>query len=205
MAPKNAFSYVLAIVFASLYIAAADPDILVDYIVPPNVTNVTADYFTYTGLRDVIRGAPPTDFTLTIVSMFEFPALNGQSVAYAFLQFPPHSVNEPHSHPRGSEILILLSGRLDVFLVDTDFKLFTKTLEKGEMFLFPKGLMHYQYNSDPRNQAVALSAFGSANFGRVSVPQALFNTSVPNIILAKSFNTDVATIQKIKNALSSKA
>ncbi|KAK3034922.1 hypothetical protein RJ639_032322 [Escallonia herrerae] len=205
MAPKNAFSYVLAIVLASLYMASADPDILVDYIVPPNVTNVTADYFTYTGLRGVIGGAPPTNFTLTVVTMIEFPALNGQSVSYAFLQFPPLSVNAPHSHPRGSEILLLLSGTLDVFLVDTNLKFFTKTLEKGDMFLFPKGLLHYQYNSNAKNQANALSAFGSANFGRVSVPEALFNTSVPDIILAKSFNTDVATIQKIKNGFGAKA
>ncbi|KAK3034921.1 hypothetical protein RJ639_032321 [Escallonia herrerae] len=201
MAPKNAFLYMLAIVLASLHIAAADPDILVDYIVPPNATNVTADYFTYTGLRGLIGGATPANFTLTIVSMFEFPALNGQSVSYAFLQFPPLSVNSPHSHPRGSEILLLLSGRLDIFLVDTDFKLFTTTLDRGDMFLFPKGLVHYQYNSDPKNPATALAAFGSANFGRVTLPQALFTTSVPDIVLAKSFQTDIATIQKIKNGL----
>ncbi|KAK2975674.1 hypothetical protein RJ640_025970 [Escallonia rubra] len=201
MAPKNAFLYTLAIVLASLYIAAADPDILVDYIVPRGATNVTADYFTYTGLRDIIEGATPKNFTLTIVSMIEYPALNGQSVSYAFLQFPPRSVNSPHSHPRGSEILLLLSGRLEVFLVDTDFKLFTKTLEKGEMFLFPKGLVHYQYNNDPKDPATALSAFGSANFGRVTLPETIFITSVPDIVLAKSFQTDIATIQKIKNGL----
>lgn len=66
------------------------------------------------------------------------------------------------------------------------------------MFVFPKGLVHYQYNSDAKNSTIAVSAFGSANAGLVSVPNTVFTTGIDNGILAKSFKTDIATIQKIK-------
>ncbi|GLT50068.1 hypothetical protein SLA2020_235800 [Shorea laevis] len=69
------------------------------------------------------------------------------------------------------------------------------------MFVFPKGLVHYQFNSNDKDFAIAVSAFGSASAGTVSVPAAVFATGIVDAILAKSFKTDVATIQKIKAGL----
>ena len=72
------------------------------------------------------------------------------------------------------------------------------------MFVFPKGLVHYQYNPDAQTPAVAIAAFGSSNLGSVSVPKALFNTDIDDVVLAKSFKTDVATIQALKVGLTPK-
>uniref|UniRef100_A0A2N9FKJ2 Germin-like protein n=1 Tax=Fagus sylvatica TaxID=28930 RepID=A0A2N9FKJ2_FAGSY len=152
------------------------------------------------------RGAPPpTAFKVSKASIAEFPALTGQSVSFAVLQFPAGSVNPPHTHPRSAELLFLLDGSLQVGFVDTTNKLFTQTLDAGDLFVFPKGLVHYQYNSDPNLPAIAVSAFGSANAGTVSVPNTVFNTSIDDGILAKSFKTDIATIQKIQAGLAPKA
>ncbi|TXG51060.1 hypothetical protein EZV62_023584 [Acer yangbiense] len=63
---------------------------------------------------------------------------------------------------------------------------------------FPKGLVHFQYNVDAQKPAMAFSAFGSANAGTVSLPITLFATSIDDMILAKAFKTDVATIQALK-------
>ncbi|KAF3943781.1 hypothetical protein CMV_029691 [Castanea mollissima] len=52
--------------------------------------------------------------------------------------------------------------------------------------------------SDFLNSAIAISAFGSANAGTISVPTSVFTTGIDNGILAKSFNTNIATIQAIK-------
>ncbi|MBA0601553.1 hypothetical protein Gorai_004727 [Gossypium raimondii] len=71
------------------------------------------------------------------------------------------------------------------------------------MFIFPKGLVHYQYNADPNNPAIAISSFGSANAGTVSLPKTLFATNIDDTILAKSFKTDVSTIQALKAGLAS--
>ncbi|XP_075633891.1 germin-like protein 9-3 [Castanea sativa] len=136
---------------------AGDPDILSDFIVPPNVTTVDASFFTFTGMRFL---APTTTFKVSKISLAEFPALNGQCT-------------------------------LQVGFVDTTNKLFTQTLKAGDIFVFPKGLVHFQYNSDTQIPALAVSSFGSANAGTVSLPNTLFTTGIDDNILAKSFKTDI--------------
>uniref|UniRef100_A0ACD5YC94 Uncharacterized protein n=1 Tax=Avena sativa TaxID=4498 RepID=A0ACD5YC94_AVESA len=132
--------------------------------------------------------------------MGEFPALNGLSVSYAKLRFPPGTVNPTHTHPRASELLLVIQGALSVGFVDTAGKLYAQDLVAGDMFVFPKGLVHFQSNKGA-NLAVALSAFGSANAGTVSVPVTVFGTNVDDAVLCKSFKTDLPTVQKLKAAL----
>ncbi|KAI9387915.1 hypothetical protein POPTR_010G240600v4 [Populus trichocarpa] len=196
---NQGFILILVLIFGCFQIAiSGDADIISDFIVPPNVTKVDGKLFTFTALRSLVGAKPPVSFTASKVSMVEFPALNGQSVSYAFLQYPAGTLNPPHTHPRSAELLFLVDGCLEVGFVDTANKLFTQTLEAGDMFVFPKGLVHYQYNNDPKNLAVAVSSFGSASAGTVSIPSTLFTTGVDSGILAKAFKTDVATIEKIK-------
>ena len=109
--------------------------------------------------------------------------------------------NPTHIHPRASELLFLSQVTLQVGFVDTTNKLFTQTLQKGDVFVFPKGLVHFQYNADMQEIALAISAFGSANAGTVSLPNTLFTTGIDDNVLAKSFKTDVATIQALKAGL----
>ncbi|KAJ9177913.1 hypothetical protein P3X46_009841 [Hevea brasiliensis] len=184
---------------------ASDPDILTDFIVPQNSTTFDGNFFTFTGLRGIFYGPDPTNFKVTKVSIADFPALNGQSVSYAVLQYPAGGVNPPHTHPRSAELFFVVYGSLEVGFVDTTNKLYAQTLQLGDIFVFPKGLVHYQYNADPKDPAIAISAFGSANAGTVSVPATVFATGIDDAILAKSFKTDVATIQKIKAGLATKA
>ena len=116
---------------------AGDPDITSDFIVPPSVTNVDSNFFTFTGMRILIQAPLPTAFKVTKASIAEFPALNGQSVSYAILQYPSGSVNPPHTHPRSAKLLFLLNGSLQVGFVDATNKLFTQTLQAGDLFVFP--------------------------------------------------------------------
>ncbi|KAL2511066.1 Germin-like protein subfamily 2 member 2 [Abeliophyllum distichum] len=183
---------------------AGDPDILTDFVLPTNLTNVDGTFFTFTGMRVLIGIPPPPTFKVLKASLAEFPALNGQSVSYAVLLYPAGSVNPVHTHPRSTELLFLAEGSLEVGFVDTTNKLFTQTLQAGDLFVFPKGLVHFQYNADAEVPAFAISAFGSANAGTVSLPNTLFNTSIDNNVLALSFKTDVATIQKLKEGLAPK-
>ncbi|BFG34791.1 hypothetical protein CerSpe_210650 [Prunus speciosa] len=182
---------------------AGDPDILTDFIAPPNGT-VHANFFTYIGFRVVVGEGPPAALKVLKASLIEFPALNGQSVSYAVIQFPSGTVNPPHTHLRAAELLLLVYGTLEVGFVDTKDNLFTQTLRPGDLFVFPKGLLHFQYNADSQKPALAIAAFGSASAGAVSVPGALFSTSIGDKALAISLNTDVATLQKLKAGLASK-
>ncbi|KAK9153644.1 hypothetical protein Sjap_001124 [Stephania japonica] len=195
----------ITLAFAIVCMAnAGDPDILSDFVVPFNVSP-DPNFFTYTGFRVLVGEEPPMTFKVIKASLAEFPALNGQSVSYAVLQFPASTVNPPHTHPRSAELLLLIEGALEVGFVDTTNKLYTQTLQVGDMFVFPKGLVHYQYNADNKKLAFAISAFGSANAGTVSVPNTVFNSTIDDTILATSFKTDVATIQKIKAGFAPKA
>ncbi|KAL6593099.1 hypothetical protein ACP70R_049185 [Stipagrostis hirtigluma subsp. patula] len=165
-------------------------------------TNITGAHFTFHGFRDALSKAPtaPHNFTVIKASMAEFPALKEQSVSYALLSFPPGSVNPMHTHPRASELLLVVDGALSVGFVDAAGKVYTQDLAAGDMFVFPKGLVHWQYNKGTV-PAKALSAFGSAAAGLVSVPVTVFGTGIDDDVLAKSFKTDAATVQKLKAAL----
>ncbi|KAL8233246.1 hypothetical protein R6Q57_003024 [Mikania cordata] len=190
----------LAFVFVIHCIAnAGDPNILVDYLAPNNTVDV--NYFTFTGMRQLVGGEYPATFRALKVSMNEFPTLDGQSVSYAVLEFPARSVNPVHIHPRTSELMFLVSGSLQVGFVDTSNKLYKQSLQVGDIFVFPKGLVHFQYNYDIKEPALAISAFGSANAGIQSIPASVFNTSIFEGILDASFRTTRATIKKIEDGL----
>ena len=91
---------------------AGDPDILTDFIVPPNVTDVDGTFFTFTGLRALYGGGPSTALQVSKVNLAEFPALNGQNVSYAVLEYPAGTTNPPHTHPRATELLFVVLGTL---------------------------------------------------------------------------------------------
>ncbi|PKA63023.1 Germin-like protein 9-1 [Apostasia shenzhenica] len=194
---------VLLVAFAFAFTAAhaADPDITSDFIVPSGVSSVDANFFTFKGFRQSLSGSPSSaPLKVTKASEAEFPALAGQSVSYAFLEFGPGAINPPHTHPRSAELLMVIQGALSVGLVDSSGKLFTQQLEAGDVFVFPKGLVHFQVNKDAKNLAIAVSAFGSANPGTVSLPKAIFGSGIDGEVLAASFKTDAATASKLVSA-----
>ncbi|KAM0951234.1 hypothetical protein DsansV1_C04g0049781 [Dioscorea sansibarensis] len=206
MAFKSNLFLALTVALTTLFLGAhaADPDIASDFLVPTGV-NPDGNFFTFTGLRNILwsRDTPLSNvplFKVTKVTNIEFPALNGQSVSYALLQYAPGGLNAPHTHPRSAELLIVLQGWLKVGLVDSTNKLFTQILQTGDVFVFPKGLVHFQVNLDSRYPAVALSAFGSANAGTIQLTRALFASGIDNSVLAQSFKVDSNTIQKIVSA-----
>ncbi|KAK8997422.1 hypothetical protein V6N11_020900 [Hibiscus sabdariffa] len=94
----------------------------------------------------------------------------------ATLQYPAGTLNPPHIHPRAVELFIVVGGSLEVGFVDTTGKLYSQTLEFLDMIVFPKGLVHYQYNPSSNPPAMAGSVFGSANAGTASVPSTVFAT-----------------------------
>ncbi|XP_020573447.1 germin-like protein 9-3 [Phalaenopsis equestris] len=202
---SNASLLLITVVALILSAHAADPDITSDFIVPPGTT-LNADFFTFRGFRGSLMGKPREgSFLVTKASKVEFPALDGQSVSLAVLQFPPRGLNPPHTHPRSAELLMVLQGTLKVGFVDSNNKLYTQLLYKGDVFVFPKGLVHFQANVDLTYPAVAISAFGSANAGTVSLPKTLFGSGIyqwfgsgiHQWILAQSFKTDVGTTKKL--------
>lgn len=79
-----------------------DPDILTDFILPPNSPPPKGNFFTYTGFRFLATAPFPSKFQVVKATMEQLPALNGQSVSLAILMYPPGSVNPgPHASAVG--------------------------------------------------------------------------------------------------------
>ena len=83
----NLFRSVLFFLLVSI-VTASDPDITKDYIFPKNFTAIDRNFFTDAGPRGIWDGDYPPNFKVTKASMTKFPALNGQTVSFAGLEFP---------------------------------------------------------------------------------------------------------------------
>ncbi|KAF7847503.1 hypothetical protein BT93_L2898 [Corymbia citriodora subsp. variegata] len=162
------------------------------------------EHFFFSGLH--LAGTPVNAFgsSVTPVSVGQIPGLNTLGISLARIDFTPEGLVPPHMHPRASEILTVLKGTILVGFVTSnpDNKLISKVLHKGDVFVFPIGLVHFQKNVGSAN-AVSISAFSGQNPGLVLVPNTVFGSdpSIANDILAKAFQTDKAVVDQIQGKI----
>ena len=175
--------------------------------------DVTAQDFTSTLLR-----APPAAATydsyytsgsngskaanVTLASVANFAGLNTQGLSIARIDFPPNGgLNQPHVHPRATEVLFLVQGTLTVGFVSTapNNTLFQATLYPGDLFIFPRGLVHFQINLDKKNRALAIAALNSQNPGVSQLAPALFaaNPPLPGIVLQNTFGIEQSEVDAL--------
>ncbi|CDP00232.1 unnamed protein product [Coffea canephora] len=81
--------------------------------------------------------------------------------------------------------------------------LFTRQLRPGDCFVFPKGLIHYLYNMDKEEAALAISGFSSQNPGLQISSSASFtsNPGIPDEVLEKTFKIHGPDVAKIRRSL----
>ncbi|CAH2041041.1 unnamed protein product [Thlaspi arvense] len=142
-------------------------------------------------------GSSPTPVTVAQV-----PGLNTLGVSMARIDYAPGGIVPPHLHPRATEILTVAEGTLDVGFVTSnpENRLISKVLQKGDVFVFPVGLVHYMRNVGPI-PAVSISGLSSQNPGLITVPGAVFgsNPEMPADFLAKSFQVDQKVVDYLQN------
>jgi quercetin dioxygenase-like cupin family protein len=135
------------------------------------------------------------------VNVDKILGLNTLGISLARLDFAPYGLNPPHTHPRATEILVVLEGTLYVGFVtsNTDNRLFTKILNKGDVFVFPVGLIHFQFNVGHTN-AVAFSGLSSQNPGLITIADAVFGANPPinPDVLAKAFQLDKTVVNYLE-------
>ncbi|XP_021888483.1 putative germin-like protein 2-1 isoform X2 [Carica papaya] len=154
---------------------------------------VQANDFFFSGLHLTGNTSNPVGSKVTPVSVAQIPGLNTLGISLARIDYAPWGINPPHTHPRASEILTVLEGRLEVGFVTSNpqNKLTTSILNKGDVFVFPVGLVHFQRNVGHSN-AIAIAALSSQNPGVITIANSLFG-STPDIssdILAKAFQLE---------------
>ncbi|TKY61634.1 Germin protein subfamily 2 member 2 [Spatholobus suberectus] len=217
MSPTNIFA-ILVIISSVVSVAfASDPDALQDFCVAfpsPGVkvngyackdeTNVTADDFFFDGLANPVVVNNTMGSVVTAANVEKIPGLNTLGLSFSRIDYKAGGLNPPHTHPRATEIVFVLEGRLDVGFITTANKLISKTIKEGEIFVFPKGLVHFQKNNGEKPAAV-ISAFDSQLPGTLSMAAAMFSSTptVPDDVLTIAFQIDAGDVDKIKTNLSS--
>ena len=144
----------------------------------------------------------PLGAQVSQVFVDQLPGLNTLGISMARIDFAPKGLNAPHTHPRGTEILIVVEGSLYVGFVSSNQdgnRLFTKVLNKGDVFVFPIGLIHFQLNVGYGN-AVAIAALNSQNPGTITIANALFEStpSISSQVLTKAFQVDKSIIDYLQ-------
>ncbi|KAK1582100.1 hypothetical protein Q3G72_011812 [Acer saccharum] len=143
----------------------------------------------------------PVGSTVTPVNVVQILGLNTLGISLARIDYAPYGQNPPHTHPRASEILFVQEGTLYVGFVTSnpDNKLFTKVLHKGDVFVFPVGLIHFQFNIRKTN-AVAFAALSSQNPGVITIANAVFKSDPPinPDVLAKAFQLDQNVVKSLQ-------
>jgi hypothetical protein len=86
------------------------------------------------------------------------------------------------------------------FVDETKNKLYAQTVQTGGVFVFPKGMVHFQFNGGT-NVARTFSAFGSASPGTVSLPAVLFKSGISDAVLEKSLHVGEATVHVLEHDL----
>ena len=161
----------------------------------PKLAN--AEDFFFTGLNKPGNTTNKLGSKVTQVNVAQIPGLNTLGISMARIDFAPNGLNPPHTHPRATEILTVLEGSLYVGFVTSnpDNRLFTKVLNKGDVFVFPEGLIHFQLNQG-HMKTVAIAALSSQNPGVITIANAVFGSkpSIHDDVLAKAFQVDKNTV-----------
>ncbi|EOA32741.1 hypothetical protein CARUB_v10016046mg [Capsella rubella] len=211
---------ILLAALASSFVYSYDPNPLQDYCVATNETNgvyvngkfckdpklVTADDFFYSGLNIPGNTNNRLGSTVTDVDVRRIPGLNTLGVAIARFDFAPGGQIPPHIHPRASQIILVLKGKLLVGFVasnDYNYTLFSKVLYPGDVFAFPIGLVQFHANIGNTN-AVAIGVVGSQDPGVIPIGNAVFGSKplIDPKLLAKAFALDVNTVRHIQGVFS---
>ncbi|KAF2292429.1 hypothetical protein GH714_022704 [Hevea brasiliensis] len=154
---------------------------------------VTADDFSFSGLNIPRNTTNQVGSNVTLLNVDKIPGLNTLGISLARIDFAPYGgLNPPHTHPRATEILVVLEGTLYVgFVTSNPNRLITKVLNAGDVFVFPIGLIHFQFNIGNTN-AVAFAALSSQNPGVITIANAIFGSNPPinPDVLVKAFQVD---------------
>ncbi|KAI4299748.1 hypothetical protein L6164_033177 [Bauhinia variegata] len=199
------FSVVLAVDNSALQdfcVANPNSQVLVNGVVCKDPKLVEANDFFFSGLHQSGNTSNAVGSRVTPIAVSQIPGLNTLGISLARVDFAPWGVNPPHTHPRATEVLTVLEGKLEVGFVTSnpENRHIWKVLNKGDVFAFPIGLIHYQRNVGYGN-AVAVAALSSQNPGVITIANAVFG-SKPDIadqVLAKAFQLDKKVVDYLQS------
>ncbi|KAI5076264.1 hypothetical protein GOP47_0008329 [Adiantum capillus-veneris] len=132
-------------------------------------------------LRNLANFTGNLGSAINLAAAATFGALNMQGLSIARVDYKPRGINPPHVHPRATEVLFLAKGTLLVGFLSTApaNQFFYQTIYAGDLFVFPSGLVHFQFNRNKSKPALAIAALNSQNPGASQLAVVLFGSDAP--------------------------
>lgn len=190
---------------------ASDPDPVQDFCIPntkpislrpirfnscKNSSDVRVGDFIFSGLK--VAGKFSDEGLAAIsVNPTIFPGLNTMGMSFVRADLKVGGVNPPHFHPRATEIAYVLQGSVYCGFVDSSNRVFAKVIEKGEVMVFPRALVHFQMNIG-KSPATIFGCFNSQNPGSQKIPSAIFGSGINDELLEKAFGLSSKQIKNIR-------
>ncbi|KAF8396414.1 hypothetical protein HHK36_018033 [Tetracentron sinense] len=179
-------------------ILAADPDPVQDFCIANTKTNrfmnilpcknssdATVDDFVFSGIKTA-GNFTKTGFSAKSINPTVFPGLNTLGMSFVRADLDVGGINAPHFHPRATEIAYVVQGMVYSGFVNSANRVFAKVIEKGEVMVFPRGLVHFQMNVG-NSPATIFGSFNSQNPGLQRIPAAIFGSGIKEELLEKAF------------------
>ena len=132
--------------------------------------------------------------------MGDYPGLNTQGISHVRLDLEPGGVIPLHSHPLATESIYVVQGTVSTGFVSHDNKLFSKTLQQGDVFIFPRGLLHFQENVGT-TPAICFNSFNAQFPALLMSANQIFATNISNNVLTKSFGASQDAVNYLDSVL----
>jgi len=101
-----------------------------------------------------------------------------------------------HTHPDATELGVVIQGEFTAgFLTPTSF--YSKVLKPGDVFVVPKGMLHFAINSG-KGKAIGFVGFSSENPTIHTLDFLLFANKLPSDLVAKTTLLDLDQVKKLK-------
>ncbi|XP_057506024.1 germin-like protein subfamily 3 member 2 [Actinidia eriantha] len=188
---------------------ASDPDPVQDFCIPDtrfgtvritqfdilpckNSIKVTPEDFVFSGIKSP-GNFSDTGLSAVPVNPTNFPGLNTLGMSLVRADLKVGAINAPHFHPRATEIAYVVQGRVYSGFVDSANRVFAKVIEKGEVMVFPRGLVHFQMNVG-KLPATIFGSFNSQNPGNHKIASAIFGSGINDELLEKAFGMNAKQI-----------
>ncbi|THG02830.1 hypothetical protein TEA_014151 [Camellia sinensis var. sinensis] len=144
----------------------------------------TNDFF-FSGLVTPQNTLNPIGSKVTPINILQILGLNTLGISLARIDFAPYGLNPPHTHPRATEISVVLEGTLYVGFVTSNTD--------------NQSLIHFQFNNGKTN-GVALAALSSQNPETITVANAVFGSKpmISDDVLAKAFQVDKKVVDHLQ-------
>ncbi|XP_043720165.1 germin-like protein subfamily 3 member 2 [Telopea speciosissima] len=161
-----------------------------------NASEATADDFIFSGIKSA-GDFKESGFSTLSINPTAFPGLNTLGMSFVRADLDVGGINVPHFHPRATEVALVLEGKVYSGFVDSANRIYAKVIEKGEVIVFPKGLLHFQMNVGD-SPATIYGSFNSQNPGLQRIPAAVFGSGIKEELLKKAFGLSGKQIDEMR-------